>query len=77
MARAARASAAFSDTVPVRPVVEDLVFAFSHVFRERRLVADMDISEDAAFRGNRDDLQEMLGNIIENAHAWAESAKSG
>jgi len=73
MARAARASAAFSDIVPVRPVVEDLVFAFSHVFRERRLVADMDIPEDAAFRGNRDDLQEMLGNIIENAHAWAES----
>lgn len=73
MARAARASAAFSDTVPVRPVVEDLVFAFSHVFRERRLVADVDILEDAAFRGNRDDLQEMLGNIIENAHAWAQS----
>ena len=71
--RAARASAAFSDTVPVRPVVEDLVFAFSHVFRERRLVADVDISEDEGFRGNRDDLQEMLGNIIENAHAWAAS----
>jgi len=73
MARAARASAAFSDTIPVRPVVEDLVFAFSHVFRERQLVADVDISEDAGFRGNRDDLQEMLGNIIENAHAWAAS----
>jgi signal transduction histidine kinase len=73
MARAARTSAAFSDNIPVRPVVEDLVFAFSHVFRERRLVADVDIPDNAAFRGYRDDLQEMLGNIIENAHAWAAS----
>jgi signal transduction histidine kinase len=72
-ARAARASAAFSDTVPVRPVVEDLVFAFSHVFRERQLLVDVDILEDLAFRGSRDDLQEMLGNLLENAHAWAAS----
>jgi len=75
-ARAARASAAFSDTVPVRPVVEDLVFAFSHVFRERQLLVDMDILEDLAFRGSRDDLQEMLGNLLENAHAWAASRVS-
>jgi signal transduction histidine kinase len=75
-ARAARASAAFSNTVPVRQVVEDLVFAFSHVFRERQLLVDMDILEDLAFRGSRDDLQEMLGNLLENAHAWAASRVS-
>ncbi|WP_156434056.1 sensor histidine kinase [Bradyrhizobium retamae] len=75
-ARTARASAAFSDTVPLRPVVEDLVFAFSHVFRERQLLVDVDILEDLAFRGSRDDLQEMLGNLLENAHAWAASRVS-
>lgn len=75
-ARAARASVAFSDPVPVRPVVEDLVFAFSHVFRERRLFAELDILESLVFRGSRDDLQEMLGNLLENAHAWAASRVS-
>jgi signal transduction histidine kinase len=75
-ARAARASVAFSDTVPVRPVVEDLVFAFSHVFCEHQLLVDVDILEDLAFRGSRDDLQEMLGNLLENAHAWAASRVS-
>jgi signal transduction histidine kinase len=75
-ARAARASVAFSDPVPVRPVVEDLVFAFSHVFRERQLFVEVNILEDLAFRGSRDDLQEMLGNLLENAHALAASRVS-
>jgi signal transduction histidine kinase len=75
-ARVARASAAFSEGVPVRPVVEDLVFAFSHLFRERGLRVVIDIPPDATFRGSRDGLQEMLGNLLENAHAWAASAIS-
>jgi signal transduction histidine kinase len=72
-ARATRASALLSETVPVRPVIEDLVFAFSHVFRERGLSVAIDIPADITFRGSRDDLQEMLGNLLENAHAWARS----
>jgi signal transduction histidine kinase len=72
-ARATRASAVFSEAVPVRPIVEDLVSAFSHLFRERGLSVVIDIPRDAMFRGSRDDLQEMLGNLLENAHAWAES----
>ena len=73
IARAARASAAFSDSVAVKPVVEELVFAFSHVFRDRRLSVEVDIFEGLAFQGSQDDLQEMLGNLLENAHAWAAS----
>lgn len=60
----------------MRPVVEGLVFAFSQVFRERQLLVDMDILEDLAFRRSRDDLQEMLDNLLENAHALAASRVS-
>lgn len=73
LARTARASVAFAETVDVKGVVEDLVFAFAHMFRERHLSVAVEIPQDTAFRGSRDDLQEMLGNLLENAYAWADS----
>lgn len=73
IARTARASVAFAEPVSVKSVVDDLVFAFAHVFRERGLCVTVEIQQEVTFQGLRDDLQETLGNLLENAHKWATS----
>ena len=59
---------------PLRPAVEGLVRAMSRIHAERGLdirVGEMPV--EAAFRGEEQDVQEMLGNLIDNACKWAAS----
>lgn len=73
----ARARAAAATQVPglrsaLRPAVEGLVRVMQRVHAERNLhIAIEAIPGDAAFRGEEQDLQEMLGNLIDNACKWA------
>jgi signal transduction histidine kinase len=71
VARAARASLVLSEPVPVKCVIDDLVFAFTHMFRGRHLSVRVEIGDNVAFQGSKDDLQEMIGNLLENAYMWA------
>ena len=57
--------------IPLRPVAENIAGALAKVFADRRLVIDIDIAPDCAFRGHREDLEEILGNLMENACKWA------
>jgi signal transduction histidine kinase len=59
--------------VPLRPVAESIAAALAKVFAERRLTIDLDIDAAVAFRGHREDLEEILGNLMENACKWARS----
>lgn len=76
----ARARAAAATQVPglrsaLRPAVEGLVRVMQRVHAERNLhIAIEPISGDAAFRGEEQDLQEMLGNLIDNACKWARAS---
>jgi len=57
---------------PVRPVVDGLVRAMQRIHAERAL--DLVVhppATDLAFRGEEQDLQEMLGNLLDNACKWA------
>jgi signal transduction histidine kinase len=59
---------------PVRPVLDALVRVMTRLYAERRLailVESAGASADAAFRGEEQDLQEMLGNLVDNACKWA------
>ncbi|SIQ31133.1 Signal transduction histidine kinase [Aromatoleum tolulyticum] len=73
----ARARAAAATQVPglrsaLRPAVEGLVRVMRRVHAERNLHFAIEaIPDDAAFRGEEQDLQEMLGNLIDNACKWA------
>jgi signal transduction histidine kinase len=77
-ARAASGSSAFATRVPVSDVAADLMFAMAHAYASRRGLSQgsVSVSHDAVFLGDREDLEEMLGNLIENAHKWARSSVS-
>jgi signal transduction histidine kinase len=57
---------------PVKAVVQGLVRVMQRVHAERHLdFALLPVDESLAFRGEAQDLQEMLGNLLDNAAKWA------
>jgi signal transduction histidine kinase len=64
----ARGSVSHTEVAPVVRAVRD---GLARIHAERRLAIDVDIEADARFRGERQDLEEMLGNLMDNACQWA------
>lgn len=58
---------------PVLASVEGLVRTMRHLYAERQLAIDAEVSPAHEIRGRREDLDEMLGNLIDNACKWARS----
>ena len=56
----------------VRPVVTALARTWKN-HRDRGIAIDLDAPENARFRGERQDLEEMIGNLVDNACKWAQS----
>jgi signal transduction histidine kinase len=56
---------------PVAPVAAALVALFSKLHAERALDLESEIAADATFPGTRDDLEELLGNLVDNACKWS------
>ncbi len=57
----------------VRPSVEGLVRTMRRLHAARELAIDTDVSPAHEIRGRREDLDEMLGNLLDNACKWARS----
>lgn len=55
----------------VSTVVDDLCFALRHIYRDRHLEIVQGCGMDQQFRGEVEDLEEMLGNLLDNACKWA------
>jgi signal transduction histidine kinase len=60
-----------SEPVPVRAAIDDIVLVMTRSYQDRGLAFAVSVAGDAIFPGEREDLEEMLGNIIENACKWA------
>lgn len=76
-ARAAAAAKASGLRCVVRPTVEGLMRVMSRLHAERRLQIEWrGANEDLVFRGEEQDLQEMVGNLLDNACKWARSRVS-
>jgi signal transduction histidine kinase len=58
--------------VRVLPLLEDIARVIERIHGER-LRIELDGDAEAAFRGDAADLQEILGNLLENAAKWASS----
>jgi signal transduction histidine kinase len=56
----------------LQPLLESLLAALRRVYAERGLRWEAAATE-AVFAGNREDLADMLGNLLENAGKWARS----
>jgi signal transduction histidine kinase len=72
-ARAAGSGAAIHATAPLSESVEGLVRALLRLHAPRGLDVGRVIDSGHVFRGRRQDLDEMLGNILDNACKWAKS----
>jgi len=60
----------------VKPVAESLVRALERLYRDKDLAFTLDCPPAARFKGERQDLEEMLGNLLDNASKWAHSKVS-
>ena len=70
-ARVAGAQDVLGSRVPVKPVLEDLTRVLTRIHAGRDLAIGVDCPPAISFRGERQDLEEMAGNLIDNACKWA------
>ena len=70
-ARSAASSASSTARTPVATAAEGLSRALQRLHAERGLRIDVDTGTSHVFRGQREDLDEMLGNLLDNACKWA------
>ena len=72
-ARIAARVAVVSTTVEVAPVIEMLVRTMEKIHRERSVTLRSQLNPETRFRGEQQDIEEMLGNLVDNACKWAAS----
>jgi len=70
-ARAAARAQMLGEVTPIEPVLDEMAVMLERVFEEKGVVIDWRAPDGLAFRGERQDLQELLGNLMENACKWA------
>ncbi len=70
-ARAAARAGAAGAATEVRPVIEGLVRTFAKVYRERALTFSIEAQDGLRFRGELQDLTDLVGNLLDNAGKWA------
>ncbi len=72
-ARTAATGTVLGARAPIAPVVEDLLRTLGRIYADRDIRTGIEGERKAVFRGERQDLEEMLGNLLENAFKWARS----
>ena len=73
-ARASASGAPYGAHVELRPVAERLVRTIGRLYADKGRDFAIDIPESCTVRCELEDLEEMLGNLLENACKWARSA---
>ena len=73
-ARAAATASPLGARTEVAPVVSDLIRTLGKIHAGRGLHIGQQLPGALAFRGARQDLEEMLGNLLDNACKWARDA---
>ena len=70
-ARAAATARVIGARTELGPVVGDLVRTIGRIHARRGIEIEAKLAPALAFRGERQDLEEMLGNLLDNACKWA------
>ncbi|MGI8840325.1 MAG: ATP-binding protein, partial [Caulobacteraceae bacterium] len=69
-ARAAARAQGQGERTPVAPVLAELSRTLERIFRDKSLSIDWRCPDDLCFQGERQDLLEVAGNVMENACKW-------
>ncbi len=69
-ARAAARGQSIGEKTPVADTVNSLVRTLGRIYRDKDLDFELDIEERLMFRGEKRDLEEMVGNLLDNACKW-------
>jgi signal transduction histidine kinase len=72
-ARAAALSGALGGVTEIAPSLDALLRTFTKISQGRGIAGSHTISPGLRFRGEKQDLEEMLGNLLDNAFKWASS----
>ena len=72
-ARAAARAQGQRERTAVAPVLDELSRTLERIFRDKGVRIEWECDEDLAFQGERQDLQEIVGNVMENAGKWSRS----
>ena len=75
-ARIAARVAVVGSITDVAPVVQSLARTIEKTHHDKNLAINLDIHGEFRFRGERQDLEEMVGNLVDNACKWAGSRVS-
>ncbi len=70
-ARAAARSTVIGTVTEVKPVIEGLVRTFGKIYRDRDIVFEAQLPDGLRFRGEKQDLEDLVGNLVDNAGKWA------
>jgi signal transduction histidine kinase len=70
-ARAAARARTFGVATEVKPVVEGLVRTYEKLHGEQVLTFDVALQPGLKFRGEAQDLTDLIGNLLDNAGKWA------
>jgi len=73
-ARAAARGQAIGVSTPVNETLEGLARTLERIYRDKHIDFDVDLEPDLVFRGAKRDLDEMAGNLMDNACKWTSSA---
>jgi len=74
LARAASSGhALFAAPVAIEPSAEEIVRGLEKVYAIKGVICEFEIDPAARFHGEPGDLQELMGNLLENAFKWARS----
>jgi two-component system sensor histidine kinase PhoQ len=72
LSRAARSGhALFSAPIAIEPRAEEIVASLEKVYYGKGVFCEFELDPEASFYGELGDLQELMGNLLENAFKWA------
>ncbi|MDO4708336.1 MAG: ATP-binding protein [Pseudomonadota bacterium] len=63
----------FSAPLEILPQAEQIVVGLEKIYAAKGVLCEFEVDEKACFHGELGDLQELLGNLLENAFKWAKS----
>src|SRR5690606_41239313 len=61
----------FAAPVEIEPYAEEIVRGLEKIYAAKGTVCEFEIDPAARFHGEPGDLQELLGNLLENAFKWS------